>query len=357
MGADTAIWHGGNEYRGPGAWKKPRVSKKRFRNAEVVDNGPLDLTVILGQGWRRDVNKKHQKTSYKTRNRSKQRKYGALQARLSSLSLLLPASHDVGSPFQSAGELSSTHENKQAPATSSFRQACSSGLHIDASPDLQRQPYQISIKHGARTQPKTFDEDDPLEKKPEREPICEIQSNVRQKKTARLAKKMSEPPGKQDTGQHRSTNAAPVFLVPNQNVQSPPLQGWNSNSLLRMPNPATKMSVDNRCNAELLDARATLRVLLKQQKQLGEKLRQRRLEACLGTGGGTARRKNKPLRQSFRQGRRHNNQTRNLSSGEVGVQSISAHAHPLLFMTEAGLQELELKQMQIEDAEATVLST
>ncbi len=135
---------------------------------------------------------------------------------------------------------------------------------------------------------------------------------------------------------------------------------------LRIPNAATKMSVDDRCTSEILSSQATIRALLKEQKKLGDAMQRRRLEACLGGGGPASesavlrRRRGKPTGHTGRRARRKGQQRK--LKGEEGVAGSErsaakrvSRAHPLLFMAEADIQKAELDQMRLEDAEAAIL--
>lgn len=140
-----------------------------------------------------------------------------------------------------------------------------------------------------------------------------------------------------------------------------PYQDWSAASELRVPNATVKMAVDDKCNAEALEERSILRVLLQKQQFMAEAMRQRRLEACLGRGGklGLSPDRQKPLtvpigRRGRPRGHRRHNDCKD-SAGEARFRSATQGAHPLLFMSEADLQSVELEQMRLEDAEATHL--
>lgn len=123
------------------------------------------------------------------------------------------------------------------------------------------------------------------------------------------------------------------------------------------------MSIDDRCTTEILDARAGIRALLNEQKELGDAMRRRRLEACLGDGGtvgestvrtrrggptGDAGRRRAAGKKLLRKGEGRGNGTRRAARSR-------SHAHPLVFMEEVDVQKTELDQMRLEDAEATLL--
>lgn len=101
---DTAVWHGGNEYRGPGAWKRADVAtvkRKRQRNRIIATAAvePLDLTSILQGSYRDECSSSVGiKRIYTHRHgkRLKHGKSGALASRLESLSLARAPSHDPG---------------------------------------------------------------------------------------------------------------------------------------------------------------------------------------------------------------------------------------------------------------------
>lgn len=133
---------------------------------------------------------------------------------------------------------------------------------------------------------------------------------------------------------------------------------------IRTPNAATKMSIDDRCTAEILGARSGLRALLNEQKKLGDAMRRRRLEACLGDGGtrnasAVRKRRGEPTGDTGRRRRVARKQLLQKAGGRGKAMREAAkrgsHAHPLVFMEEGDVQKTEIDQMRLEDAEATTL--
>jgi len=149
-----------------------------------------------------------------------------------------------------------------------------------------------------------------------------------------------------------------------ENEPTSPLHDPYSSVTLRIPNAATKMSIDDRCTSEILGARTMLRALLNEQKKLGAAMRRRRLEACLGDdsteiGSAVRRQRREPKGDSGyqRAARKKPLRKRGGRGKDVpGAATRGSHAHALVFMGEEALQKTELNQMRLEDAEATHLS-
>lgn len=374
-GVDTSVWHGGNEYGGPGAWKRPPRSKKRSRS-EVATSGPLDLTAFFGEKWlfaRTSMDAKHHnKGNSKNMRRSKSGKAGASQMRLESLSLAMAPSHGAGASVPVVGDPSSTLATKEPkrshPAVSS---SCASSAPADVSsllavrqsgvgPLLREVPLPQSIRPSEEVWVgKSSEIASP--------PGIPQQKQQQQKQPQEHSESTSVVAGSFERC-HTLVDAPPPLpapsLLPKQEVVAlirqpqQPNTVWNA---LRVPRATTKMAVDDRYNAELLEERATLRALLAKQKLLGEAMRVRRLEACLGTRGGLGARKQgrKQMGRIGRRGQHIKNQKKKFKVGGEGSGVVQmrgpTHSHPLLFMTEGDVQKNERAQMRLEDAEATHL--
>lgn len=385
VGINTSVWHGGNEYGGPGAWKRPPRSKKRSRS-EVATSGPLDLTAFFGEKWlfaRASMDAKHHnKGNTKNMRRSKSGKAGASQMRLESLSLAMAPSHGAGASVPVVGDQSSTLTTKEPkrshPAVSS---SCTSGSPAGSSPLLA--VLQSGVRPLLREVPL------PQSVRPSEE-VWEGRSSeiasppgIPQQKQQEQQQQQQQPQEQQPQEHSASTavvvavsferchalvDAPPPLsapsLLPKQEVVAlicqpqEPNTVWNA---LRVPRATTKMAVDDRYNAELLEERAVLRALLAKQKLLGEAMRLRRLEACLGTRGGLGARKQgrKQMGRIGRRGQHIKNQKKKFKVGGEGSGVVQmrgpTHSHPLLFMTEGDVQKNERAQMRLEDAEATHL--
>lgn len=339
MATATASCHGGNQYRGPGAWKRPRVSGKssRLGTTGIITNSPLDLTAILdAEGLRCDSRKESYRRARK--NRSKQSNTAALKARLESLSLLLAPSHGIdgaSAPSIVLDEPRHAHHDKRPPVClvpCCPQQASSGAPTSSVAPPRQHENLQLQIQdHQAQY----------YRENPECASVA-VASETRRHHTPLDTSNLSNPTlTKTETGQKCEL-----------------LNEWNDINALRDPNAATKMAVDDRCNAELLDARTALRMLLKEQTKLREAICRRRLEARLGTNGIKLRKNvsvnGKSNTRNGRRGhRRHGQHSARVGAGDARRR---AHAHPLLFMDEDELQKVELDQMNLADAEAVHLS-
>lgn len=133
-------------------------------------------------------------------------------------------------------------------------------------------------------------------------------------------------------------------------------QEWKSASELRIPKAAVKMAVDDRCNAEVLEERSILRSLYAEHAKIVSKMRQRRLDVSLAMRG----RLDSSLQKysSALVGRKSRNHEKR-KKGKAGARDSRRLHHtiqPLLLMTEAELQENELENMQLEDAESAHLA-
>lgn len=386
---DTTVCHGGNEYGGPGAWKRPpSKSKKRNRSeVAVATSGPLDLTAFFSERWlfartdanidpakdheskghKTNANKDHDSKSRKTMSCSKRGKAGGAQVRLESLSLALVApSHGAGASVPGSASTLATKERniKRAPsAAASFSRAS-----FDNAPPLALRQTGVGPLREAPPQQPARPSDEAWEEKPEFASRRIFDDHLQQQEfsasTSAAAVTALKDPFEPC---HALVDAPPqASLLPKQQVaqnpQSP--QGFNAAlDALRIPSFTTKMSFDDKCNAELLDERATLRALLTKQKQLGAAMRLHRLEACLGTRGdfGTSRKREKKKGCVARRGWHNKNQRKILGAGGGGgggggrrnpTQPLS---HPLSFMREGDVQKVELEQMRLEDAQAAHL--
>lgn len=352
----SAEHHGGNAYRGPGAWKRPR--KQYFS----VREGPLDLGRIIGNLERQQRGVFSQR--YGARNSFKQGKAAALQARLESLSLTLAPPYGVEKsiPSATATSLEGCHHHVSDNMSNVLPHECKpKRINVEPLPQQHQHQHQHYPARG-------IDED-------------LHGDSVRGGAVLNGSSKSS--------GQHASLTApvlAGTAVALNHNhvarvddtqqrhislpsSGSPSVRAPHAPSLeaLRIPNAATKMSVDDRCTSEILGSQATIRALLKEQKNLGDDMQRRRLEACLGDGGaasesvGLRRRRGKPTGHDGRRARRKD-QLRKLKGeggtggGERRVTKRVARAHPLLFMAEADIQKSELDQMRLEDAGAAILA-
>lgn len=356
----SAVQHGGNGYRGPGAWKRPR--KKHFD----ISEGPLDLGRILG-----NLNGYHQQKSlhqkqHGTKHRSKKGKTAALQARLESLSLTLAPSYGVGesgSPAMATSSEGPNHHRASAPVVSSSRLQGQISQH-EVEPLLTPcdQPKAQQFHH--RHQPTCCEDEDDAAARGGG--VSDKSGNGKQAPlTSSVAIGTALTPKYGHTATCEDGPQQAIFSVPSSHTINQ--KGAHGVDALRIPNAATKMSVDDRCTSEILGARATLRALLKEQRKLGGAMRRRRLEACLGDGSnnsesGLRRRRGKPMGHTGRR-RIHSNaqlRSRKRGGGDVrggggGPAKGQPHAHPLLFMTEVEIQNAELDQMALEDAEVTHL--
>ena len=354
----SAAQHGGNGYRGPGAWKCPR--KKQFS----IRDGPLDLGRIIGNPDRQQRGLRSQRNG--TRKSFKQGKAAALQARLESLSLALAPSYGVGDsvPLTTVPSFQGSHRR--------FSDCVSNNVLPQ-----ERNPINTEV------------EQFPLQQQQQQQPACGVDEGLREDPTRGVSSGgVLDGSGCRSSGQRGSlpvhvsagtavalshsrisraddTQQADISLPRSEgtSVQDPRAPVVEA---LRIPNAATKMSVDDRCTSEILGSQATIRGLLKEQQKLGHAMQRRRLEACLGNDGApresarVRQRRGKP-RGDTGQRTRRNDKLRRLKGGEdTGEVRRRAtkrlpHAHPLLFMTEGDVQKTELDQMRLEDAEATCL--
>lgn len=326
------------------------MGKKRLRSG-AGGNSPLDLTAFFGENWRRDFGDNSHKQSYRIRNRSKQGKSRSLQERLKSLSLTLPPSYAVGS---SLGEPLST--GRKIKAIKSLPPASSGSRAADDLPPLsfRRTPHVEPLQQSP-VQQLTFRGHDNLGRNLELGASDVLDSNRKQISPCSATSRGA-------SGRESTTGDAPSVLPPKDVRHCFQKREYSEPSALRIPNTATKMAVNDKCNAELLGAQETLRALLKEHKRLGAAMRRRRLEACLGTGGemgvrrhGRVRGQGRPRTDIDRRGRRNNHQHERNKAGGADRRRRRPHAHQLLFMAEADIQEAELCQMRLEDAEATNL--
>lgn len=340
MATGTASCHGGNQYRGPGAWKRPRVSGKkssRLGTTDIITNSPLDLTAILdAEGLRCGSRKKSYRRARK--NRSKQSNTAALKARLESLSLLLAPSHGIdgaSAPSVVLDEPRHAHHDKRPPvclAPCCPQQASSGTPSSIVAPPRQHQNLQHKIQDNQAQYHR---------ENPECASVT-VASETRWHQTPLDTSILTNPTPTQTETEQKSE----LF------------HEWNDTSALRDPSVATKMAVDDRCNAELLDARTALRMLLKEQTKLREAMCRRRLEVRLGTNGVKLRKSvlvsGKSNTRNGRRGRRrHGQHNARVGAGEARRRD---YAHPLLSMDEDELQKVELDQMNLADAEAVHLS-
>lgn len=136
-------------------------------------------------------------------------------------------------------------------------------------------------------------------------------------------------------------------------------QGLTSTNALRIPSPTIKMSVDDRCNAKILDARTALRTISEDQRRLGEDMYRRWRGAILTRGDrpSIARRYGASKEKvRCRRGKGLDEDRVNLATGRNNLKSRRAPLCPLLVMAENDLQKHELDQMMLEDAGATHLA-
>lgn len=369
VAATTAACHGGNQYRGPGAWKRPRVSGKssRLGTTDIITNGPLDLTAILdAESLRRDSCKKsHRKAR---NNRSKESNAAALKARLESLSLLLAPSHGIdraSAQSAAADEPRHAHYDRSPPACLSPCCPPQASLEAPASsvaPPWQHQNTQLQIQEHQAPVPLNHRENTGCravavvvsETRRHQAPLDTSNSN-----NSNLVDVVEQT--RQDhTGDGNDlSNTTPTQQTKTE-LKPELFQEWkDTTSALRVPSAATKMAVDDRCNAELLGARTTLRMLLKEQTKLREAMCRRRLEARLGTNGRKLLKNvlvsgKHSTRIGHRGRRRHEQHNARVRAGDARTRLV--HAHPLLFMGEDELRKIEVDQMSLEDAEAVHLS-
>lgn len=346
--------HGGNGYRGPGAWK--RHKKKHF----AVSEGPLDLGRILGN-LEIHEQQRSQQQQFEANSRFKQGKALALRARLDSLSPLLAPSHGVccssPSPAATSSECPDRGQTDQS-------QRPPNG-------DGDRDPSEMLLQHHPQRKPASG-VPNVREDKPTFETCSGQQtpSAIVTPSAAGCALEHDYTPqqieGKITDTEQRATNALPSN-VSNGDAVVPRGRHTPGVDALRVPNGPTKMSVDDRCTSDILGARATLRALHNENKKIGGAMRRRRMESCLGdvgsrVGGSVSKGRDKPIGYTTRRKRsRHDGRMRrtpkNVVGGteEKGVRGAAAkhrfhpHAHPLLVMAEADLQKIEQDQMQLED--------
>lgn len=338
--ADTRACHGGNDYRGPGAWKRPRdTSKKRPRFPLSTMKNPLDLTTILMQGncnYNRDSIEATRRNGKRSRHQGKN---AGLASRLESLTLLRAPSHGVGSPGQCAaalrvGDNAHCFQRTRRENSPLNAQQCSNSVPSNT---VGGSPERASESILRRKKQEAFPEEEAT-----RSPAAPASGDFV------VIVKQRERTSKEDT-----------------DLGGAPVQDFsNATGELRVPNASVKMTVDDKCNAQALDARTKLRVLLEKQEHLGKSMRQRRLEACLGIsgggggGGGFGAREHQypPGKHRTRKGRRNRQRkSEGPNDAKRHERRRRAHFHPLSFMTERDLQQLELQLMKLEDAEAAYL--
>lgn len=337
--------HAGNEYRGPGSWKRPR--KKHF----AINEGPLDLGRILDNLDRqqRSLHKHHA-----MKNHSKQGKAAALQKRLESLCLALAPSSGVD----------------QSPAVSN------PDHHDDAvddvAPVLTRERNPHHSKDGSlpqvRDQPPQPHQQRQQQHYNHRVPICcanDVLRGVSERGSCCGVDLVGNSSSEQQQIPCASSIAAKEVISlkcghkSSEDITKPCAPIATS----RTPSPATKMSIDDRCTSQILGARTRLRALLTEQKKLGDAMRRRRLEACLGDGGpgsaGTIRKRR--VEPAGGTGRRRSARKTSIRNGGGRGRDMwraekrCSRAHPLVFMEEVDVQKTELNQMRLEDAEAAQL--
>lgn len=346
--------HAGNGYRGPGAWKRPR--KKHF----AINEGPLDLGRILGNLDRqqRSLHRQHG-----TKNHPKQGKAAALQKRLESLSLALAPSSGVGQ----SPALPSTHHHDLPPVLPRGQNP-----HHDKvgplplghdQPPQHHQPHRNNhhqrpvcganqVLHGASERGSGCGGALVGNSSSEQQICCT--NSIATEETAVLThghRSGEGDPQQADTSCSTGKENRPASL-PHTHFAT-----------LRIPNAATKMSVEDRCTSEILGARAGLRALLNEKTKLGDAMRRRRLEACLGDGGTGGESAVRTRRGEPTGDTRHRRAPRNKLLRKRGgrgreIQRAAkrrSHAHPLFFMEEVDVQKTELDQMRLEDAEAAHL--
>lgn len=135
--AETAAWHGGNGYRGPGAWQHPTKitrTRKRFRSGRVALSamqGPLDLTGLVHRQGDRGQNNGIN-SSCKSRKGLHLGKTGALASRLESWSPLRAPSHGI----RRVASVASVHSSSQYDMVRSAEAQDSLPVCIHPSPTL-----------------------------------------------------------------------------------------------------------------------------------------------------------------------------------------------------------------------------
>lgn len=128
-------------------------------------------------------------------------------------------------------------------------------------------------------------------------------------------------------------------------------------SAVRISNTTTKMFIDHKYNAEMLDARAVLRELIREQAELGKNMHRLRPQANLDKRGvldkGVHRRHDNPAALTGLQGRRHREKASGGSGFSArGIRKHSSALRPLRFYSERALQQYETTQMGLEDSTA-----
>lgn len=360
---DTRVWHGGNDYGGPGAWKRPRRSKRAGAGVVPLSamKEPLDLTMILHQGENRGKGgRKNGK-----RFRQQRRNYRLLASRLESLSLeRAPSYGGGGGDPPGIGWTSSTMNSEEQEYTGEISHSWQRDQHQSPPKSIPRQQCFIShamppdIVDGGGSPDEQMSQV-LLRQAPQRQDVTSKQD------VARRPAAESDKTVTVDAKQH---NNRALTQQEASGSCGTPIQFFSSNNgstsrELRAPNALVKMAVDDNCNAQADDARSKLRVVLEQERILVESMRQRRLDARLrSTGRKTFGARNPHGSAGDSRARKlrcANEQNRNAREKYVtrdGEGSRRARIHPLLFMTEADLRRVELHHLGLEDAEAVHLS-
>lgn len=361
--ANTRVWHGGNDYRGPGAWKRPRRSKRAGAGVVPLSamKEPLDLTMILDQGENRGKGGRGKGQ----RSRQRRKNYRLLASRLESLSLERAPSYgggggdppDVrwapsamnpeGQELTAEGAHSRQRAQDGSPPRGIPRQQCFNSRTIlpnivdkgGGSPDELMSP--MLLRQVAQQRDVISNQDVP------RRPAAESDNAV----TVGATQPIDQALMQQQASGSRGT---PIQFCS---------KNGNTSSELRAPTALVKMAVDDNCNAQADDARSKLRAILEQQRSLLESVRQRRLDVRLkGIGGKTfgARKPHyspgEPRAQKSRCANVQGKNARGKDATPNGEGLSRARIHPLLFMAETELRRVEQHHLGLEDAEAVHLS-
>lgn len=346
-GIDTARCHGGNEYRGQGAWKRPRGNKNRLRPSA---SEPLDLSAVLGEEWQsnQDDDSRHRRkisTHDRNEQKSRRRRVVVMQKKLKSLSICLAPSSGAVASFPAGGHVypqgslyDHTPTALDPPISSIDASTARLGRHQRLEQrggcgNIAEQKTDSNMalaQHASRDGPGGGATKD----------LGSISFGDQHDTWNNSATKVSTDVPQTKTQEKRSTKHI-IF----------------DSSALRIPNTATRMFIDRKYNDEMLGARAALRELVREQAELGKDTHRLRPQANLDKRGGldegVSRRHDNPAALTGLQGRRRREKAPGGSvSSARRIRKHSSALCPLPFYSERALRQYEITQMGLEDSMA-----
>lgn len=347
MEIDTARCHGGNGYRGQGTWKKLCGKKNRLRTSA---SEPLNLSAVLGEGWQsnQDDDRCHRRkisTHDWNIQKLRQRRVVAMQKKLKSLSICMAPPSGVVASLPAGGHVYSqgspyghTRTTLDPPIASINASAVRSGQdqpfeqyggcgniaeqNIDSNPALSQ--------HASRDEPGGGSTKE----------LGSISLGDQHDTQNNSATKGSTGVPQMETQGKRSTKD--IIL---------------DSSAARIPNTSTKALIDRKYNAEMLDACAALRELVREQTELRKDMHRLQPQANLDKRGGldegVCHRHDNPVTLVDLQGRRHREKALDGSGFSARrIRKNSSALRPLLFYSERAPEQDETTQMGLEDSMA-----